>query len=309
MIRDPGYYQTFNKYLRSYFNEKVYKVTLDAGFSCPNREQGAGCIYCDSQGSGNGRHASGMELREQIEKGMAFARKRYKANKFIAYFQAYSNTYAPIEILEERYRLIEEYPDIVALAVGTRPDCIDEPVLELLSSFSDRYQVWLELGIQSANDQTLKFINRGHDWQTSLDAVKMVSKYPLMLCLHFVLGLPYDSVRGIKKAIADMLEIGFHGIKLHNLYITEDAPIYKLFERNEIDMISYENYLQAIVEIIEMLPQTVIIQRLIGETHPSKLVAPDWSAEKRKLLADVVDSLKKRNSFQGRLHKYISKGE
>ncbi len=306
IIKEYGYFYSFKNFLQDTFGTKVYKITIDAGFTCPNRKEGKGCLYCDANGSGNALYKQGYSIEEQIEKGIKFLKKRYKAKKFIAYFQAYSNTYDTVNNLKKKYDVIKKYEDIVGLSIGTRPDCIDEKKLELISSYTKDYQVWLELGMQTSNDAVLKFINRGHNWKIAIDALKLANKYPLLICLHFIIGLPHDKFEFVLRGIKECLKVGFKGIKLHNLYITKDAPLYELFIKGKINLISYEEYLNDVCDVIEILPQDIVIQRLIGEGQRNKLVAPLWSLKKSKFLQDVKNELIKRKSYQGKkFYKFV----
>ncbi len=296
----PGYYTRFKDYLLEKYGERVQKVTLDAGFTCPHRAQeGKGCLFCDSYGSGSGKHRDGWSLEEQLRQGIRHGKKRYKARLFLAYFQAFTNTYADIETLRQHYSIIRKFPEVTGLAVGTRPDCLTSEVLELLSFFAEDYEVWLELGIQTSNNNALEAIHRGHTWEDSVRAVEMARAYPLNICLHFIFGLPGDAPSYVIKAVQSLLSYGFHGIKLHNLYITTDSPLYELYRRQKVEVPSYSLYLQAVCDTIEILPQAVIIQRLIGEAPRRRLVAPHWSSKKSQFLEDVQQELIRRKSYQG----------
>ena len=297
----PGYYHALKDYLRSRYGARVQKITLDAGFTCPNREDGReGCLFCDPYGSGSGLHRRGYPLEEQIRMGIEHGRKRYKARYFWAYFQAFSNTYADTAYLKKQYDIIQNFPEITGLAVGTRPDCLNRQSLDLLASYTGRYEVWLELGVQTSSNDALHYIRRGHTWEDTLQAMKLVREYPLNICLHFVFGLPRDTVSNVIQAVKALAEYGFQGIKMHNLYITIDSPIYGLYQAGKLQVPDYSQYLQAVCDTLEILPQTVIIQRLIGEASPQRLVAPEWSSQKTRFLADVKNELIRRNSYQGK---------
>lgn len=297
----PGYYSTFKEYLYARYGARVQKITIDAGFTCPNRKDGKkGCLYCDPYGSGTGLYRRGYTVDEQLKQGIRHGRKRYKARFFWAYYQAYTNTYADPAFLKKQYDVIKQYSEIVGLAVGTRPDCINRKTLDLLCSYCDSYEVWLELGVQTSNNTVLDFIHRGHTWEDTLRAMELVREYPLNICLHFVYGLPGDSRHYVMDAIRTLLSQGFHGIKLHNLYITCHSPLYDLYKAGKVQVPAHDWYLEAVCGSLEILPQTVIIQRLTGEAPRNRLIAPEWALKKERFLKDVKQTLIDRKSYQGK---------
>ena len=213
------FYRTLSSYLRGKFGHRVQKITLDAGLSCPHRDtdKKGGCIYCNEKGSGTGANAAGISLKEQIETQMAIMGRRYKAKAFIAYFQSYSNTYADVDTLKGIYDEILAYPEIVGLAIGTRPDCIDEEKLALISSYIPRHLVWLEYGLQSASDETLKRINRGHDVKQFIDAVELTARYDIRICAHVIIGLPGEGMEQYINSAKLIASLAVTDVKLHLL--------------------------------------------------------------------------------------------
>jgi radical SAM superfamily enzyme len=255
-------YNDLNTYFRRIFGCRVQKITIDAGFSCPNRDGAistGGCIYCNIRGSGTGAYAKGLSVTHQLIQGKKALSKRYKAKKFIAYFQAFSNTYAPVGKLKRLYDEALEVDDVVGLSIGTRPDCVNEPVLELLQSYVKNYLVWIEYGLQSVHDSTLAYINRGHDF----------------ICF--------------KNAVDHLLYV-VKGTKLAKLY---DAGRYRCLEQQE--------YVDLVCDFMERIPKDMVIQRLTGDPHPEELVAPMWSLKKTETLALIRDTMEKRDSWQGKL--------
>lgn len=297
-------YNDLNTYLRSIFECRVQKITIDAGFSCPNRDgavSSEGCIYCNARGSGTGAHAKGLSVTEQLIQGKRVLSKRYKAKKFIAYFQAFSNTYASVEKLKTLYEEALAVDDVVGLSIGTRPDCVDEAVLELLQGYGKNYLVWIEYGLQSAHDATLTFINRGHDFKCFKTAVDATRNRGIKICAHVILGLPNEEKSHMletAKAVADM-EID--GIKMHLLYVVKGTKLDKLYSTGKYKCLEQREYVDLVCDFLELIPKDMVIQRLTGDPHPEELVAPMWSLKKMETLALIRDALEKRDSWQGKL--------
>ncbi len=299
-------YFDFNRFLRERFGTRVHKIALDAGFSCPNRDgtiSTKGCIFCDSRGSGTGALTDrGIEIEEQIRRSKEFFSKRYKANKFIAYFQSFTNTYGPLERLKQLYDRAVADRDIVGLAVGTRPDCITEDVLGLLASYKAGYMVWLELGLQSANDESLRRINRGHDVACFERAVMLASRFDLDVCAHVILGLPGEGRKEMMETARFISRLPIQGIKIHLLYVVEDSPLATHYREGKIRCLERSEYVELLVDFLELLPPTMVIQRLTGDPpRGSKLLAPQWAREKMKTLSLIKNRLEERDTWQGRL--------
>ena len=230
------HYYSFNAYLKEKFNERVQKITLDAGLSCPNRDgtKGTGgCIYCDSRGSGNDASRQYPDLKAQALAGMNFLSKRFKARKFNAYFQSFCNTYAPLETLQSMYDEAVTLPGVVALSVATRPDCLTREILKLLTRYTDNLMVWLELGLQTTSDETLRFINRGHTYKEFLDGYMLARNYPLLLCLHVIIGLPGEQRQHVISTAREVSRVKPDGIKIHSLYIHRGTALEQLFKQGK----------------------------------------------------------------------------
>jgi len=296
-------YLDFNTYLRSVYGCRVQKITLDAGFSCPNRDgriSTGGCIYCNPRGSGTGAHARGESVTGQLRAGQAALARRYKAQKFIAYFQAFTNTYGPLEQLRALYDEALAVQDVVGLSVGTRPDCVNDGVLELLQEYAAAgSMVWLEYGVQSARDTTLARINRGHDFACVEKAVNAARNRGILLCAHIILGLPGETRADMLHTAAEMARLGLDGIKIHLLYVVKDTPLADLYHRGHYQCLSFEQYVKLVCDVLERLPADMVIQRLTGDPHPAELVAPDWAREKRKTLDAIGRTLADRGTCQG----------
>lgn len=296
-------YTDLNTHLRDIFGCRVQKITVDAGLTCPNRDGAistGGCIYCNARGSGTGASQLGLSISEQLLRGKASMSRRYKAGKFIAYFQSFSNTYAPLAVLERLYSEALSVEDVVGLAIGTRPDCVGEPVLDLLAGYAADHLVWLEYGLQSSHDRTLALINRGHDAACFEQAVAAAHRKGLDVCAHVILGLP-EETRGDMLATARFLaDLGVQGVKLHLLYVVAGTRLEALFRAGAYRCLSQEAYVDLVCDFLERLPRRVVIQRLTGDPHADELVAPRWALRKRETLAMIAEALKQRDTWQGR---------
>jgi len=292
-----------NSYFRSLFGCRVQKITIDAGLTCPNRDgtlSSAGCIYCNARGSGTGAHHRGMSITDQLRQGKLRLAERYKAKKFIAYFQSFSNTYAPVPILRDLYDEALEETDVVGLSIGTRPDCIDEPVLDLLTQYTDRYLVWIEYGLQSAHDATLQRIQRGHDTACFQQAVELTRGRGISICAHVILGLPGETRREMMETARFIADLDLDGIKIHLLYVVRGTALAKLYHRGDYQCLEQEAYVDLVCDFLERLPKRTVIQRLAGDPHPEELVAPVWTLDKTNTLKRIRERLIERDTWQGK---------
>jgi radical SAM protein (TIGR01212 family) len=296
-------YNDFNTYLRDIFGCRVQKITIDAGFSCPNRDgkiTTGGCIYCNDRGSGSGARARGLTVTDQIIQGKRALSKRYKAKKFIAYFQAFSNTYAPTSQLKSLYEEALAVDDVVGLSIGTRPDCVDEPVLALLQEYSTNSLIWIEYGLQSAHDTTLAFINRGHDFKCFTQAVDATRNRGIKICAHVILGLPHESKNHMLATADAIAGLRIDGIKLHLLYVIKGTKLADLYGQGAYKCLEQQEYIDLVCDFLERIPQDMVIQRLTGDPHPQELVAPMWSRKKTETIALIQATLDTRDSWQGK---------
>ena len=294
---------SFNHFLKEKFGERVQKVTLDAGFGCPNRDGAkgwGGCIYCDKFGSGSGAMKKFPDIRSQALAGMSHMKKRYQANKFIAYFQSFSNTYAPVEKLRSLYEEVISLPGIVGLAVGTRPDCLTQEALDLLAGYVPLKMVWLELGLQSIHDETLRLVNRGHTYQEFLDGYQLARKYPLLICLHVIIGLPDENREHVLDTAREVARIKPDGIKIHSLYINRDTGLEKMYWEKRFSPLGQKEFVELTCDFLELLPPTIVIQRLTGDPNPKELVAPEWTSRKNETIQLIQRELERRDSRQGK---------
>ncbi len=301
MMKSP--YYDLNSYLRNIFGCRVQKISLDAGLTCPNRDghiSTGGCIYCNSRGSGTGASSQGLSITEQIMRGKEFLKKRYKAQKFIAYFQSFSNTYGPYEKLKGLYEEALAIDDIVGLSIGTRPDCVDESVLTLLESYAKDYLVWIEYGLQSIHDRTLAAINRGHDVECFKGAVEKSRGRGIKICAHVILGLPLEDRHDMLTTAKAVAAIGIDGIKIHLLYVVKGTRMEGLYSEGKYRCLEQEEYVNLVCDFLELLPPDMVIQRLTGDPHPHELVAPEWSLRKNETLSRIRETFTERESWQGK---------
>ncbi len=296
-------YNDLNTYLRNMFGCRVQKISIDAGLSCPNRDGTkavGGCIYCNARGSGTGAHARGISIRDQLLEGKEALGRRYKARKFIAYFQSFSNTYASLDTLKGLYDEALAVEDVVGLAIGTRPDCVDGPILDLLQTYARGYLVWIEYGLQTASDATLALINRGHDVQCFTDAVRATAGRGIKICSHVILGLPGETRADMMHTAETIAAEPVDGVKLHLLYVIKGTRLETMYRLGKYRCLSREQYVELVCDFIERIPASMVIQRLTGDPHPSELVAPQWSLKKSDVLAQIKDTLETRDSWQGK---------
>jgi radical SAM protein (TIGR01212 family) len=295
-------YRDLNSYLKGRFGERVQKITLDAGLTCPNRDGRVGtggCLYCNVRGSGTGAWSRGQNITTQMEAGIARLARRYGAAKFIAYFQSYSNTYANHARLRELYDAALAFPQVVGLSLGTRPDCLPDDVLDLLASYARDRLIWLELGLQSAHDATLQRINRGHDVACFTAAATRAADRGLEVVAHVILGLPGEGPQEVAATAAYLGTLPLQGVKIHLLYVIKDSGLARLHQTGEYACLTEDQYVNLVVDFIERLPPHLVIHRLTGDPHPEELVAPAWCLDKPRVLQRVREEFTRRGSRQG----------
>ena len=298
-------YNQFSAYLKKHFGAKVYKITIDAGFSCPNRDgtiSSGGCIFCDDSGSFSRAHSNLLSIEEQVIQGVETLSKRFKAKKFMSYFQAYTNTYKPVNELEKIYKSSLCHPDVVGISIGTRPDCIDKDKLNLISDISKDYYTWIEYGLQSSHDKTLKRINRGHNYDCFLRAYEKTKEKDINVCVHVIFGL-WETKDEILQTAQRLANLGIDGIKIHMLCALEGTKLASLYENKEIDFMSEDEYINLCCDFMEILPPETTIHRLAGNGYRKTLIAPRWLGAKLDCLNRIDREFIKRNSYQGSKYK------
>ncbi len=295
-------YNAFGPYLKKKFGAIVYKVNVDAGFTCPNRDGTlgiTGCIYCNNSSFRPSECKSDIPISKQIKDGIAYLSHRYKAEKFLVYFQPYTNTYAPLPELESAYREALDGPSVIGLAIGTRPDCIDSDKIELLRSLARDYFILVEYGLQSIYDKSLDYIQRGHDYPTFLDALALTRDKGIHIGAHIIVGLPTET-REETVAMSDELSglpIGF--LKIHQLQVVRDTPLAEAYLNNPFQTFDYKEYLDFLVDFIERLSPDIILQRLFATAPDSILIAPNWGKSRQEIIRDIEKRFTERNAFQG----------
>lgn len=287
-------YTTLNNYLKERFGEKVYKIALNGGFTCPNRDGKIGtrgCIFCSKGGSGDFAESPDLTITEQIENGKKRLEKKIKNGKYIAYFQAFTNTYAPVEKLRAIYTEAIIHPDIVALSIGTRPDCLGDEVLALLDELNKIKPIFVELGLQTINEDTARYIRRGYTLEVYDKAVADLHKIGINVVTHIILGLPSESKNDMLKSVEYACKVT-DGIKLQLLHILKGTDLAKDYEQGKFEALTLEQYTEIIKECIQIIPENVVIHRLTGDGAKKDLIAPLWSADKKTVLNTINRALK-----------------
>lgn len=296
-------YNTFSDLLKREFGCRVQRISVDAGFSCPNRDgtvATGGCIYCGGRGSGSHGILPDAGVRAQIEHGKEIMVRKYKAQRFIAYFQAYSNTHAPVELLRRLYAEALAVSDVVGLIIGTRPDCLPPEVLDLLAEYARKTWFWLELGMQSHLDRSLEYLKRGHDFGTFETAVLKAQEAGLRVCTHVILGLPGESREEMLAGAEVLNRLGVNGVKLHLLHVMRGTLLEELYRKGEVAVMERDEYAGLVCDYLERLRPEIVIQRLTGDGGHDHLVAPLWSLKKFEVLNAIDAELERRGTRQGR---------
>lgn len=296
------YVHTFGQAMLSRYKERVHKVAIDASFTCPNRDGSkgrGGCTFCNNVSfSPNGRRPA--TIAQQINAGRHVIQKRTGAKRYIAYFQAYTNTYEDIDILKSRYDKALAEPDVIGLAVGTRPDCVPDTVLDLLASYSDRgYEIWLELGLQSSFDKTLQRVNRGHGYDEYCHAVNAARRRGIQVCTHLIIGLPGENSSHVRISLLRTMEQGVDGIKLHPLHVVKGTLLANQWRKKEYQPLAMDEYINTVADLVELTPANVIYHRLTGTASKDILLAPKWCSQKWNVLNGIEAELKHRGNYQG----------
>jgi uncharacterized protein len=292
------FYRSFSSYLTGQFGQKTRKIVINAGFTCPNRDgtiSWGGCMYCNETGSGSG---SRLSVPQQVEEQIRFLRQK-GFGKFIVYFQSFSNTYGSLEMLKKTYDSALIDPDIVGISIGTRPDCLDTEKIDLIRSYADRFDVWVELGLQTVNEKTLKFINRGHTVPQFQESFERLKKAGIKICVHIILGLP-DETRADMIHTADFLgHLAPEGLKIHGLYIEKGTRIEEIYNQENFPLLSMEEYVSACCDVLEYQDPWTVIQRLTGDIRVDRLVGPAWIRDKNLILQEIGKEFVKRGTRQG----------
>lgn len=296
-------YRSLNQYLRETFGEKVFKVSLDAGFTCPNRDGTlglSGCIYCSARGSGDFAGCAHHSIHEQFIEVKEVMRRKWPHAKYIAYFQAYTNTYAPVETLREVYEQALQEEGVVGLAIATRPDCLADEVLDYLEELNQRTYLWVELGLQSIHDRTMEWVGRGHTYADFLRGLGELRRKKIRVCAHIILGLPGETRQDMWATAQAVAHLPLQGLKIHMLHVLRGTPLAKIYEREPFPLLSQEEYVTLVADILEILPPEMIIHRLTGDAPREDLIAPQWTLKKWEVLNAIDQELEDRSTWQGK---------
>jgi radical SAM protein (TIGR01212 family) len=288
-------YLSFNKYLKDKFGQKVYKISLDGGFTCPNRDgkiDTRGCIFCSKGGSGDFAQNRDLSITEQIESGKKRVEKKIKSGKYIAYFQAFTNTYAPVETLRAKYSEAIKHPDIVALSIATRPDCLGNDVIELLDEMNKIKPVFVELGLQTIHSDSAKYIRRGYSLEVYNEAVKKLKNIGVNIVVHIILGLPNESEEDMLESVKYVCQSQIDGIKLQLLHIIAGTDLAKDYEKGLFKTLEFDEYVELIAKCVAIIPKNIVIHRLTGDGAKKDLIAPLWSADKKRVLNAINKALR-----------------
>lgn len=296
-------YHSFNYFLREKFQDKVYKISLDAGFSCPNRDgtiNEVGCVFCSERGSGDFAGDRNFGIKDQFEDIRCMMEKKWKSGKYIAYFQAYTNTYAEPEVLRQKYREAVEEKGVVALSIATRPDCLGEEVMEVLKEFRQEVYTFVELGLQTVSDQTGRRINRGYDLPVFEEGLKKLRQEGIDVVVHVIFGLPGESKEEMLSTVDYLAKQDIQGMKFHLLHLMKDTPMVKLYDQGKLPFLTMEEYVSLIGESIARLPEHVVIHRTTGDAPRELLIGPLWSLKKWEVLNAIDAYFKTHALYQGK---------
>jgi len=295
---DNKRYHTLNYFYRNKFNQKVFKVSLNAGFSCPNIKNGTGCIFCKN---GSGEYAGDKEkdLITQFNDIKSIMERKWPNSLYIGYFQANTNTYAPLNVLKEKYETVLNIPNVVGLSIATRSDAISNETMDYLEELNKRTFLTIELGLQSIHEKTLKLINRGHTLENFENCVKELKKRNIFVVVHIINGLPYETKEDMLETVKYLNNLGIDEIKIHMLHILENTELARMYEKEKFHVLTKEEYIDIVCDQLELLNPNIVIGRITGDPNPNELIAPDWLVKKFCVLNDIDKEMKKRDSYQG----------
>ncbi|MGM9887322.1 MAG: TIGR01212 family radical SAM protein [Lactococcus sp.] len=297
-------YTTWNEYLRANFGEKIFKVPIDAGFDCPNRDgtvAHGGCTFCTVSGSGDMIVAPDQPIPVQFQKEVEqFHHKWPGVKKYIVYFQNFTNTHAPVEVLRERFEQAVNQKDVVGISIGTRPDCLPDDVVDYLAELNERMEVWIDLGLQTTFEETSDLINRAHDYPTYVDAVKRLRLHNINVCTHLINGLPGETTEMMLENVRRMvLDSDIQGVKLHLLHLMRNTRLQRDFHEGKLELMSRNDYVNVICDQLELIPKEIVIHRLTGDAPRDLLIGPMWSLKKWEVLNAIDNEMERRGSWQG----------
>ncbi|WP_243385984.1 TIGR01212 family radical SAM protein [Bacillus kexueae] len=303
---DHKRYHSWNYHLKQTFGHKVFKVSLDGGFDCPNRDGTVafgGCTFCSAAGSGDFAGNRADDLVKQFNDIRDKMHRKWKDGKYMAYFQAFTNTHAPIDVLKEKYETVLNLDGVVGLSIATRPDCLPDDVVEYLAELNERTYLWVELGLQTVHEKTATIINRAHDYECYLKGVEKLRKHKIRVCSHIINGLPLETYDMMMETAKEVAKLDVQGIKIHLLHLLKGTPMVKQYEKGMLEFLSLDEYVQLVCDQLEVLPQEMIVHRITGDGPIDLMIGPMWSVNKWSVLNAIDDELKRRNSYQGKNYK------
>ncbi|WP_391116524.1 TIGR01212 family radical SAM protein [Psychrobacillus sp. L3] len=302
---DGKRYYTWNRYLRNKFDQKIFKVALDAGFDCPNRDGTVaygGCTFCSVAGSGDFAGDKVDSIPVQFEKIKAKMHEKWKTGKYIAYFQAYTNTHAPLPLLKEKFEAALALEGVIGISIATRPDCLPDDVVEYLAELNKRTYLWIELGLQTVHERTANLVNRAHDYPTYIEGVNKLRKHDIRICTHIINGLPLEDREMMMETAREVAKLDVQGIKIHLLHLLKGTPMVKQYEKGKLEFMERDAYIQLVADQLEILPPEMIVQRITGDGPIDLMIGPMWSVNKWDVLNGIDAVLAKRESYQGKLY-------
>ncbi len=303
MIWNNKNYHTLDYELKKYFGEKTIKLSINGGFTCPNRDgtlSKNGCIFCSEKGSGDFAGNVDSSINKQIADQIILLSKKWKSSTYIAYFQSYTNTYDTVQNLKKKYFEALSVKNVKGIAIATRPDCINEDIVKLLSQINEKTYLWVELGLQTIHENTAKLIRRGYELQVFNEAVKLLNKYNIKVVIHLILGLPGETRNDILESVKYISTKKIWGVKLHLLHILKNTDLEKFYYQTNFKILSQEEYVNLVCDCLELLPENIVIHRVTGDGKRSELIAPKWSLNKLQILNDIDYEFLRRNSYQGK---------
>lgn len=297
-------YNKYSDYLKNIYGERIHRISVDAGFSCPNKmldDSGnftGGCIYCnDNSFNFSKGDLVNFDIEKQIERGIQHIKKRFYANKFILYFQANTNTFAPLNVLKERYDVVYKFKEIVGLNIATRPDAVNDEILDLINFYSRDYEVWIEYGLQSVHDKTLRLINRGHTFQDFVSAVEMTKKRNIKICAHVILGLPNEDEQMILATAKEINKLKIDGLKIHPLHIVKNTKLAEIYENFHFYFMDLEKYIDILAKFLGHIDNDIVIHGLRGYCPVSVLIKPNWLSTKEQIIIEKLENYLKLNNI------------
>ena len=310
LFTNEKHYLTLNNYLKNIYNEKVFKVSLNGGFSCPNRDgkiSTNGCIFCSASGSGDFAGNINLSIKDQFYEVVSILEKKWPYRAYIAYFQANTNTYGTVSELKQRYEQIikdgKKLDDkIKILSIATRPDCLDNDVLNLLKELNEQIPLWVELGFQTSNEETAKYINRGYSNDILVKAVNDLKSLGITVIVHIINGLPTDTHSDMINTVKFLRKLPIDGIKIHMLHVINNSPLGKLYKEYPFPLLTMEEYVKIVVEQLRLLPPNIVIHRITGDADKKELIAPTWTLKKFVVMNEIDKLMRKENYYQGDLY-------